>query len=587
MRKTIIITLISGYMAISAVNAQSIQEGVNHLYADRFQSASATFKKLLALNPNNIEATYWLGQTYLDMDDNELARQLYENALLTSANAPLLLVGKGHVLLLENKLTEARQNFETAIAASKGKKGDDPVILNAIGRANIDAKNGDHKYAIEKLEIAAQRDPKNADIFLNLGNAYRKEGKGDGGGLAYSNYNKALAINPNFAYAYLRLAKLFETQQNWDLVLQNLMDAIAKDPGFSLAYYELFYYYWWFKQDFTQAEAMLKKYTDNRPNEDHIEDNYLYSQLCWARKDFDCAIEKAESVARSMGSKIKPRVYRQLAYSYFGKGSSAIAKGDSAKAKGDYEKAKNNIDVFFLKSKDGPIPEDFKLKAEILSGLGAADDEIYKVFIDGAALDTILQSKIDFLNKGVDFFKAKGNKCLEANLRLVVYNTRKNPKPGELFFIGLPMYQCGQLNRADSIFKAYSAALPDSIFGHFWGARVNSAIDTTMQAGLAVPQYEKTLALASKDMSRLSSFGIEAAGYLAGYYNNIKSDVTTAISYINKGLEFDSTNVNLKRTKELLDRIQQQNQSPKKTNGSSPKPTGKLKAKKKAIAVKP
>ena len=50
-------------------------------------------------------------------------------------------------------------------------------------------------------------------------------------------------FNPNFAYPYVRIAKLFETQKQWDLVLENLNKAIQVDPNFSLAYYELFYYY--------------------------------------------------------------------------------------------------------------------------------------------------------------------------------------------------------------------------------------------------------------------------------------------------------------------------------------------------------
>ena len=571
MRKTLIKTIVLALVAIQGVKAQSIREGMNHLYADRFQSATATFQKLLAVNPNNIEAIYWLGQTYLDMDDNDAARQLYDNALVANANAPLLLVGKGHVQLLDNKLSEARQTFDTALSRSRGKKGDDPVIQNAIAIANIDSKKGDYKYAIELLEAAVLKDPKNADYYLNLGNAYRKATPGEAGD-AYKNYKKALEINPNFAYAYLRLAKIFETQQNWDLVLQNLNDAIQKDPGFSLAYYELFYYYWFKKEDYDQAEVILNKFIASRPNENHVEDDYLYSQLCFGRKNYDCSIEKAESVARSMGAKIKPRVYRQLAYSYFGKG--------------DYANALKNSNEFLKKTKENLDPKDYQLRADILSAMGAGEDEIFNVFVEGAALDTVMKTKIEFLNKGVDFFKAKGNKCKEASMRMIVYKTRTNPNPTDLFFIGLPMYQCGDLVRADSIFKAYSSALPDSIYGYFWGARVNSARDTTMQNGLAVPNYEKTLEIASKDMSRFSSFGIEAAGYLAGYYNNIKSNVDTAINFILKGLSFDSTNANLKRTMEILERIQLQNKTPKKKNSSSSKPTRKSKPLVKSAAVK-
>ncbi len=49
---------------------------MNHLYAERYKSAIGVFEKLLAANPNNIEAIYWLGQTYFDMDDNAKARQI-------------------------------------------------------------------------------------------------------------------------------------------------------------------------------------------------------------------------------------------------------------------------------------------------------------------------------------------------------------------------------------------------------------------------------------------------------------------------------------------------------------------------------
>ena len=575
MRKTLIITIVLALVAIQGVNAQSIREGMNHLYTDRFQSAITVFQKLIAVNPNNIEAIYWLGQTYLNMDDNEAARQLYDNALVVNANAPLLLVGKGHVLLLDNKLSEARQNFETAISRSRGKKGDDPFIQNAIAMANIDSKKGDYKYAVDLLEAAVLKEPKNADYFLNLGNAYRKAKPGEAGDV-YKNYQKALEINPNFGYAYLRLAKIFETQPNWDLVLQNLNDAVSKEPGFSLAYYELFYYYWWHKHDYDKAEAMLNKFIESRPNEDPTEGNYLYSQLCWGRKDYDCAIEKAESVARSMGAKIKPRVFRQLAYSYLGKK--------------DYANAKKNIDEFFRKSKDGPIPEDFKLKADILDSMGAGDDEIYKVFVEGAALDTVLQSKIDFLNRGVDFFKTKGNKYKEADMRMVIYNTRTKPNPAVFVNIGILYSQAGELNKADSLFATYNIAFPDSIYGYDWRGRVNFTMDTTMTVepyiSNLVQSYQKMLDIATTDKIRFKSQGIRAALTLAGYYNNIKRDVTSAINIVQKGLEFDSTNVNLKKTREDLERIQQQSQPPKKSNGSSPKPTGKLKTQKKAVAVK-
>ena len=57
-----------------------------------------------------------------------------------------------------------------------------------------------------------------------------------------------------------------------------------------------------------------------------MQNDYLYAQLCYGHKDYDCAITKAVSVASAMGAETKPKVFKLLAYSYF--------------AKGDYDNAK-------------------------------------------------------------------------------------------------------------------------------------------------------------------------------------------------------------------------------------------------------
>lgn len=524
--------------------AQTVQEGINHLYADRFKSAEQTFQKILATNPNALEATYWLGQTYLDKDDNEAARQLYDKALAANGNAPLTMVGKGHVLLLDKKLDDARQLFESALTVSRTKKGDDPGVLNAIGRANVDAKEGNLTYAVEKLEMALQRESKSADIALNLGNAYRKKDPGQGGGKAYEMYKLASQLSPNFAYPYVRIAALFETQKQWDLVLENLNKAIQVDPNFSLAYYELFYYYFFAKQDYTQAEATLNRYISTRPNEDKTEDDYMYSQLCWAKKDWNCAITKAEGVKTAMGAKVKPKVFKQLAYSYLGKG--------------DLTSARTNIDEFFKRTKDAPIPADYELKANIYQGGGASCEEVFALYMEGAAADTVVQSKVDFMTKAADFFKTKKCTKQEADMRWAIYNTRKSPNPAGLINIGILFSQAGELKKADSLFAVYNTNFPDSIYGYYWRGRVNFSLDTTMTVEpfitTLLQSNEKALTIAATDKPRYKSMGTNAALVLTGYWNNIKSNRDSAYAYLLKGLEIDSTHEQLKRIKEIFDK---------------------------------
>ena len=558
MKKTLF-TLCTVFM-LANLNSQSIQEGVNHLYADRFKSAEQTFQKLLAVNPNNADAIYWLGQTYLDKDDNEAARQLYDKALAANGNNPLIMVGKGHVLLLDKKIDDARQLFESALTVSRTKKGDDPAVLNAIGRANVDAKDGNLTYAVEKLEMALQRDPKNADIALNLGNAYRKKDPGQGGGKAYENYKLATQLNPNFAYPYIRIAKLFETQKQWDLFLENLNKAVQVDPSFSLAYYELFYYYF-FNTKYDEATNYFNKYAASRTGEDQTEHDYLQSQLCWAKKDYDCAITKAEGVKVAMGAKVKPRAYKQLAYSYLGKG--------------DFANAKTNIDAFFAREKEMILPADYQLKADIYTSGGASCEEVYALYMQGAAADSVNQNKIDFMTKAADFFKTKKCTKQEADMRWAIYNTRKSPNPAGLVNIAILYSQVGEYPKADSLLTTYITNFPDSIYGYDWKGRVNFSIDTTMTvepyASTFVSSYQKTLDIALTDKLRYKSQGTKAALFLAGYFNNIKKSRDSALMYVVKGLEIDSTNAQLKNIKEIFDK-----QPTKGTNQKAPgKTTGK------------
>lgn len=559
MKKTLHAVCFLTALITTGAKAQTIQEGINHLYADRFTSAVNTFQKILAVNPNVIEATYWLGQTYLDMDDNDAARHLYDKALMTNGNAPLIMVGKGHVLLLDKKTEEARQMFESALTITRTKKGDDPVILNAIGRANVDAKQGDLAYAIEKLELALQRDPRNADIALNLGNAYRKANPGSGGGKAYEYYQRALQLNPNFVYPYIRIAKLFETQKNWEFYLENLYKAIEKDPSFSLAYYELFYYHFFLTQNYNEAEEYLKKYNATRTNEKDIMDEHLYAQLCWVRKDYDCAISKAMNVYHTVGAaKVKPRVLRLLAYSYLDKK--------------DFTNAKKYVDEFLLKEKDPLVPADYTLKAEIYAGVGTPCDQLYGLYLDGAAADSVLQSKIDYMNNAAEYFKGKNCKKQEADMRMMVFNTRKSPNPAGLFNLGLNYMQAGVLEKADSLFLAYNKAFPDSIYGYSFRGRINYTLDTTMTVepfiSNLLQNYEMTLNIAATDPVRFKSHGISAARTLAAYYVNIRSSKDTALTFVYKGLGIDSTDASLKSIRDILERqpAPKQQKPPAKTN---------------------
>ncbi|MEO6356411.1 MAG: tetratricopeptide repeat protein, partial [Ferruginibacter sp.] len=133
------------------LKAQTIDQGKSLLYYEKYKSARAAFEKLVAANANDVDAVYWLGQTLIMPDDKTAkdvadAKALYQKTLLANSNSPLLLAGIGHIELLEGKDQDARNHFETAISLSQGKS---VPVLNAVGFANVNAKNGDATYAID------------------------------------------------------------------------------------------------------------------------------------------------------------------------------------------------------------------------------------------------------------------------------------------------------------------------------------------------------------------------------------------------------------------------------------------------------
>jgi tetratricopeptide (TPR) repeat protein len=548
MKKSAIVVFFTAFMSIAAL-AQNVQEGLNNLYAQRFQSAKSSFEKQIASNPNNIEAIYWLGQTYLLQGNTAGARSLYEKALGTSNNAPLIVAGMGHVLLLEGKSAEARQQFEAAVNASRGKKGGDPVVLNAVGRANVEsytetAKRGDLDYAISKLNEAAGLAPTNGDILINLGNAYRKKRDATSGGLAVQSFRKAAAMPGTAAIGYYRIARIYETQvslrrpDDWTVVLENLNNALTADPKFAPAYEELYTYYLLGKKDFPKAEELANKYIAS--SDPSVENDYLRAQTQFVQNNFSGAITTAKNIVSQTNNDPKPRVYRLLAFSYLGMKDTTTAC--------DY------VNQFFNKAKDDDIyGTDYILHA---SACGRNNPDLMRADITkGIMMDSVPSRQITMLDEQIADSKLHGQRLLTAELSWLKYQIQgEKANPATLIATGTDFYFSSQFQKADSLFQLYSKAFPDSIYGYLWSARANVQLDTAMTLGLAVPYYEQMLRVAETDKTRdlYKSSGLSAAGYLFAYSYNTKKDKAAARTYLDRGLAFDPTNATLKSYEKAL-----------------------------------
>jgi Tfp pilus assembly protein PilF len=520
------ILLLAVLLLMIGVKAQTIAEGIKHLDADRYVKAESVFKNLVAAQPKNTEAIYWLGQVYFNMDDNAKAKALYQDAITKNGNSPLLQVGIGHALLLENKATEAKQQFESALTMSHTKKGDDPMIQTAIGRAIVDIKKGDYAYAIKLLESATASNPQNTETLLQLGNAWRKASPGTGGGEAFAYYKKALEINPSYAVADLRIAKIFETQKNWVMMLEFLNSAVKRDPNFAPGYYELFYYYFE-RADFTQAEDFLKKYIASSDGE--YTNDFLYAQLCWAKKDYDCAIAKGEALLTAAGSSAKAKYYKLLAYAYLDKGN--------------YPAAAKNADLFFQKAKpEEIIAQDYILKADILVKQNAPENDILQAYVQAAGADTAVYKKIELFKKGAAYFKANKLRASEVRLLEMILALKPKPSINDYFDLTVASYFINDYTKSRDNALLMRTSFPDQVFGYEWAFNNSRITDTLRKDSIAVPDALLLTGFAEKDTQKYKKQYLASVKFLAEYYTNTARNKDKALEYFRKWLQADPEN---------------------------------------------
>jgi tetratricopeptide (TPR) repeat protein len=527
--KKILITALSIFTLGGVLKAQSIANGVNDWYAERYLGAKATFEKLQAANPSDIQATYWLGQTYIEMGDLAAAKSVYEKGLASSAGAPLLEAGMGQVELQENKINEARQRFEKAVTAASGKKGGDPEVLNAVGRAIANTytdkeKKGDINFAVTKLDEAANSKTKDnillADIYLNLGNAYRLAKPGENGGIAFTTYQKSYEANPNFAPAYYRLAKLFNTQHNVELYEKYLNDAIAKDPRFAPAYYDLSYLKMG-KLDLSGAENYAKLFAQN--SDPDPQNEYLQYSLLWAQKKYDEAIAGAKSIISRLGDKTKPRVYKLIANSY-------VSKGDSISAK-------PFIDDYFAKVKpDDPeyVAKDWLLKAYIYSVIPGQEEVVLTSIMEGAKMDTVVENKVQILKDAIAFFNSKRLYDKEAMVWEALLQIKPNPILNDYFAANLANYRTKTYEgfvKGYNYSKIISEKWPEQSFGWEWMMNNAINIDTVKKDSILVPAALALMEFAKKDTVKYIKQMYNAASQLAVYHNE-KDENEKAIEYL-------------------------------------------------------
>ena len=552
------ILFVAAMFFANLIFAQSIDEGKSFMYYERYKSAKDVFQKLLTANPSNEEAAYWLGQAYIAPDDRTEkdladAKALYQSKLAANPNSPLLIVGMGHIELIEGKKQDARNRFETAISLSQGKS---IPVLNAIGFANgnPDSKNGDAAYAIEKLKQAtAVKKFNDPDVYANLGDAYRKFADGSN---AIQAYAMALTLNPKYARAVYRTGKVYQTQGALQepIYMKYFDDAIAMDPKYAPAYYNLFNYY--YETNVPKASEYLDKWLAN--SDDDPKACFYKASLKYAQGLFNDAITKADECITAGGSTPYPNLFGLKAYSY-------NRLKDSTNAKAMFE------EYFRRQAPEKIGGGDYSTYATVLLKFIGNEAKAGELIEKAVLLDSIVSNKVSFLKSIALVYDNQKNYMEAAKWYSRILDVKKEYTKTDLYNAGYGYFRANAFDSSIRIFNKYTDKFPDDIFGYYMIGKANAGIDSTGVLSLAVPSYMKAVQIgeAAPDKEKVKNQLIGAYKYFIEYYYNVKKRQDSALIYVDKAIALDSTDTQLITNREFISK-NDPNAPPKKQPATKP-----------------
>ncbi len=523
--KKIIITLC--LLLPLAVLAQDIQEINKLIQYRRYPSAEVKAKALVNADRSNGQNLFWLTQVYVAAKDS---------AALLSLDIPTsedswFRIATANKLLFKGDAVAARSLFDAALGNSRKK---DPALMAEIARSNIYNNNGDRQYAIDLLEQTIKKDKHNPELYTMMGDAWFRLRNGSE---AFKAYQKALEINNAYAPASFQVGKIFATQDNREMFLKYYNDAVAADPAFAPAWYELSYQHW--TKDRSKALEYYNKYL--AVTDVNEQDEYQLADLLYLNKRYDEALNKATVLLKKPGA--QNRLNKLVAYIY--------------KAKNDFDQSLNYMNVYLSNGADSNfIVEDYSFVADIYEQKKepAKAAEWYEKTIPMLKDSAEIYS---YYKKLSDFYKEQKEYEQQVPWVEKYYTQSGKGTNVDLFNWGFALYMSKDYTKADSVFNVYSNKYPEDVYGPYWQARSMVAIDTAMAEGLAIPYYEKLIAVAGKDTSKAlnKKYLAEAYGYIAAYVANEKKDYDMAIDYFEKLLEVDPANNEAKKYIEVLEKM--------------------------------
>jgi tetratricopeptide (TPR) repeat protein len=494
--KTYFIAILFTITNLASAWAQTLEDGIIQMTNENYSEARRIFSSLISSNPKMAEAYYYMGETYFVSDRLDSAALYYNKGIEANSKSGINYVGLGKLEWENNKKKEARDFFDRAERLGKGKEWRIPF---EIGKAYLLSEDRKLDIAIEKLEEAKDLSRTNPEVWSVLGDAYRESNQGGKAANAYSYVLDQLKIeSPEI---YRKRGELFKRSKTYDLAIENFERAIAIDPNYAPAYRDLIDVYQNYLNKYDKVTPLLKKYTALVGDDLEARTRYI-GFLFRQAKDYETVVVEAEKLLKKDAS-----IYQ----AYRWKGYALVELKRS-------EEGLKTLETFFAKVGENKIYfSDYDYYARAATDLKEFDKAAEKL---RAALNLDI-AKDDIYDRIAKMFY-DGRMFKEAAAAYKEKMANVDPISTDYFYLGYSLFMIRNYEEADENFAVVTDLLPDYLPGFVLRAKSNEYLDPDLELFKALPYHQRVIELAGEDYRRYGTDLINAHRYLA--FERLKAD---------------------------------------------------------------
>lgn len=542
-----------GLLLTNLAFGQTVQDGLHMMDRHQPSRAKQVFEGLVAAQPTG-ENYFYLGYYFLNQRDWDNARKAFEAGKAADPKNYLNQVGLASILVGQNKVNEAKPEFDRILAETKNKNVD---VMYRIAEAysmyyilgkedSFNANNNDPAEAIRLIDLIQDRMMKDkklptADHYIVKGDAYLI--KNDGGN-AVTAYENAIAQEPRNIKAKVKIGTVYLRGKNYKETQARYKEAIDLDSNYAPALRK-YGEYLIVGSQYKNASRYFRRYLEKAEATPQV--TLETAKLLFLSKDYEGAMKFTDE-ADKKGVQDND-IYRMRGYSNV--------------EMGNFQQGIDNLDGMVKKGVKPYFMDDLYF-GKGYQGLGK--DSLALVYLERAApLDT--NNNVYSIIHDVRYKQKRYADAAAAGMNAIQWKVKKSQTvgSGDYFKVAMDYYLTSAfINKADTIARPAMAMRADTMFAkaieindkwppfYINRARANNLIDYTGTKWLGAPYYEKFLAAVETQRAEKGQYKedknqlFEAYKFLGGYHLSVTKDEAKVKELFTKAQEIKPDDADIK-----------------------------------------